>query len=52
MRNFCWGIKVGVWERVGSTTYVWATVSALLCLVCPVLLSYVTVKHVLFLENK
>jgi len=33
-------------------TYVWATVSALMCLVCPVLLSYVTVNYALFLENK
>jgi len=33
-------------------TYVWSTVSALMCLVRPVLLSYVTVNYVLFLENK
>jgi len=30
---------------------VWATVSALMCLVCPVLLCYVSVKHVLFLRT-
>jgi len=33
-------------------TYVWATVSALMCLVCPVPLSYVAVLYVLFHENK
>jgi len=32
-------------------TYVWATVSALMCLVCPVLLSVYTVLYVLFYEQ-
>jgi len=30
---------------------VWATVSALMCLVCPVLLSVYTVLYVLFYEQ-